>query len=72
MYDRAREIVGGGDFDGDGRGDLLVRLRGSPQLSLWRMNGRVAEEQLAIGELVDGWHPAGVGDESPSTQRWSK
>ena len=65
-----REIVGTGDFDGDGRADVLVRFVGKTALRLWRMNGASVISRTRIAEIANGWNPAGVGDESPSTQRW--
>ena len=65
-----REVVGTGDLDGDGRADVLVRLIGAPGLRLWRMNGAAVVSRTRLANLGVGWNPAGVGDESPSTQRW--
>jgi hypothetical protein len=67
-----REIVGGGDFDGDGRSDLLVRLRRSRTLWVWLLDGARVKLKDPVAELPSGWQPAGVGDESPSTQRWNR
>ena len=65
-----REVVGSGDYDGDGRTDLLVRLRRSRTLSVWTLNGAKVKSKDSVAELESGWLPAGVGDESPSTHRW--
>jgi hypothetical protein len=65
-----REVVGGGDFDGDGRSDLLIRLRRSRTLYVWSLDGARVLEREPVAELESGWLPAGVGDESPSTHRW--
>lgn len=65
-----REVVGAGDFDGDLRTDLLVRMRGTQTLSVWTLDGGRVTKRADLAELESGWNPAGVGDESPSTHRW--
>jgi hypothetical protein len=65
-----REIVGAGDFDGDRRWDLLVRLRRSRTLAVWTLDGARVKAKVSVTELDRGWPPVGVGDESPSTHRW--
>jgi hypothetical protein len=65
-----REVVGAGDYDGDGRTDLLVRQRRSRTLSVWTLNGARVTRKDSVAELESGWLPAGVGDESPGTHRW--
>jgi hypothetical protein len=65
-----REVVGSGDYDGDGRTDLLVRLRRDRTLSVWTLNGARVKRKQSVAELESGWLPVGVGDESPSTHRW--
>jgi hypothetical protein len=66
-----REIVGSGDFDGDRRTDLLVRLGDSATLSIWTLNGFQVLKKEPLLVLRTGWQTAGVGDESPSTHRWA-
>ena len=65
-----REVVGTGDLDGDGHADVLVRSIGGAGLRLWRMNGTALISRTRIADLGAGWITAGVGDESPSSQRW--
>jgi hypothetical protein len=65
-----REIVGAGDFDGDRRIELLVRQRRSRYLAVWTLDGARVTAIRRVAALAPGWHPAGVGDESPSTHRW--
>ncbi len=65
-----REVVGTGDLDGDGHADVLVRFIGATGLRLWRMNGTAVISRTKLATLGVGWITAGVGDESPSSQRW--
>jgi hypothetical protein len=65
-----REVVGSGDYDGDGRTDLLLRLGKTRTLTVWTLNGAQVKSKVEVGELQPGWLPAGVGDESPSTHGW--
>ena len=65
-----REVVGSGDYDGDGRTDLLLRLRRDRTLSVWTLNGARVKRKQSVAELEPGWLPVGVADESPSTHRW--
>ena len=65
-----REVVGTGDLDGDGHADVLMRPSGGSGLRLWRMNGTAVISRTLITKLGVGWITAGVGDESPSSQRW--
>jgi hypothetical protein len=65
-----REVVGAGDFDGDLRTDLLMRVRGTQTLSVWTLDRGRVTKRADLAELESGWEPAGVGDESPSTHRW--
>jgi hypothetical protein len=61
-------IVGTGDFDGDGKTDLLWRTDGGT-LAIWEMNGTQikAADYLKAGQTIVGapgpdWHIAGTGD----------
>jgi hypothetical protein len=65
-----REIVGSGDFDGDRRTDLLVLLRPA-SLAIWTLNGLQILKKESLLVLRTGWRTVGVGDESPSTHRWT-
>ena len=66
-----REVVGSGDYDGDGRTDLLIRLRKSKTLTVWTLNGARVKSKDSVADLETGWLPVGVGEESPSTHRWT-
>jgi len=65
-----RELVGSGDFDGDGNLDVLVRNVGTPALELWRLRAGSLLSASNIADLEPGWSPAGIAAESPSSQRW--
>ena len=61
-------IIGSGDFDGDGKADLLWRTDGG-QLAIWEMNGTQikAADYLRIGSQAVGapdasWHFVTTGD----------
>jgi hypothetical protein len=65
---RQLEVVGAGDFDGDGRSDLLLHAVDRRRLHLCLLDGARVVAHSRSRELARGWHPSGVGDESPSTQ----
>ena len=61
-------IVGTGDFDGDGKGDLLWRTDGGA-LAIWEMTGSqikaadyIRMGSTAIGAPGKDWHVSGTGD----------
>jgi hypothetical protein len=59
------KIVGAGDFNGDGKADLVWQHTTSGWLSVWYMNGKnmVSSQLLNPGQVGDGnWKIMGVGD----------
>jgi hypothetical protein len=65
LSDLAWRVRGTGDFNGDGRVDILWRHEGSGQLAVWFMDG----VNLTSGALIDtsdlpdlGWRARGTGD----------
>jgi len=59
------EIVGTGDFDGDGRPDILWRHRTQGYLIVWIMNGldRLSTQWLTPGQIMNlDWQVVATGD----------
>ena len=54
-------VVGTGDFDGDGYGDALLR-HDNGFIALWQMNGNQIVSNLAVAHPSPQWHVAGTGD----------
>ena len=54
-------IVGTGDFGGDGKGDVLVR-NDSGQVVIWTMDGNQIVSNQSIGTPGNEWHVQDVGD----------
>jgi hypothetical protein len=56
-------VAGAGDFDGDGKADILWRNQTSGQNSIWFMNGAAMTSGPLITAMADmGWSIAGTGD----------
>jgi hypothetical protein len=58
------EIAGVGDFNADGRPDILWRNKATGMLGVWMMNGTTMTQSLYLTpSTVDtNWEIAGVGD----------
>jgi hypothetical protein len=54
--------VATGDYDADGRADLVVRDRLSKRRFLYFMRGTNLEQMEALPDVEAGWYEAGVGD----------
>ncbi len=59
-FDGAERVEG--DFDGDGKADLLWHNRSTGQTSIWLMDGETLLEAGSIGRPPLAWRIAGTGD----------
>ena len=55
-------IAGVGDFDGDGKSDILWRNSNTGEVYLWFMNGSVTASSGSVGYVPAVWTIQGVGD----------
>jgi hypothetical protein len=58
-------IVGSGDFNGDGYVDILLQNINTGHVAVWLMGGNnyLSDTILSIvGNVAGGWHVVGVGD----------
>ena len=55
-------VQGGGDFDGDGKVDILWRDTNSGALSIWFTNGTQVTSGASVGRLPSNWSVVQVGD----------
>jgi hypothetical protein len=57
-------IAGTGDFDGDGKADLVWRNNANGWVSVWLMNGKAVKSVGLVGDhpVSTKWHIAGTGD----------
>ena len=56
-------VVGVGDFDGDGKADLLLRRSDDTgEARIWLLDGRKRVENIALTPPAPGWKVIGVGD----------
>src|SRR5438876_1135969 len=62
--DQAWQVKGIGDFDGDGRADILWRNLSTGENYLWLMNGlsTASEGSVNFVDPASGWQVQGVGD----------
>jgi FG-GAP-like repeat len=55
------KVAGLGDFDGDGRFDILWR-HDAGGLALWLMDGTSVRQGIGLGTVAADWNIAGIGD----------
>jgi hypothetical protein len=54
-------IVGTGDFNGDGMGDILFH-NSNGGVVLWLMNGATITSGLGVGSMPSNWQIVGTSD----------
>jgi hypothetical protein len=64
-----REIVANGDFNRDGRTDVLIRNGGTTRLRAWLLDDARVLTNLAVAEIAPGWQPVSIGAENPNGHR---
>jgi len=55
-------VVGTGDFNGDGKFDILLQNAATGQVWQWQMNGAAIAATNNVGSPGPSWHVAAVGD----------
>jgi hypothetical protein len=55
-------IQGVGDFDGDGRSDIVWRENSSGKVTLWLMNGGIVQSKVGNWVVGRDWMIQGIGD----------
>jgi len=58
----AWEIAGVGDFDNNGRADILWRNTGTGDVAIWLMNGTTLASAAVVQTVAAAWVIQGVGD----------
>ena len=57
------QVVGVGDFNGDGKADLLWRRSDDTgEARIWLLDGRQVVEEIALTPPAPGWRVVGIGD----------
>jgi hypothetical protein len=57
------KVVGVGDFNGDGKSDIVFQNQTTGQIAFWFMNGAVYQTGISLNDYpLAGWKVAGVGD----------
>jgi hypothetical protein len=56
------EIAGTGDFDGDGKGDILWSNFMTGGVAIWFMNGVQVSSAAGVGTISTAWTVVGTGD----------
>src|SRR5262249_59431806 len=56
------QVVGVGDFNGDGKADILFRRASDGSLSLYLMNGFQVVSAQVFGAVGNEWRIVGIGD----------
>jgi hypothetical protein len=51
-----------GDFNGDGKTDLLMLNDTTNGVAIWQMNGTQVTANPQVGTIAAGWHFADIGD----------
>ena len=56
----AWSIADTGDFDGDGKGDILWRNTSTGQVAIWFMNGTALSSAMVVGTVPTDWTIQGL------------
>src|SRR5205809_7237478 len=60
--EQAWQVKGIGDFDGDGRADILWRNASTGENYIWLMNGLSTASQCSVNFVDPAWQVKGIGD----------